>query len=144
MPSLLTLNIFRTFSSFPIVDFKQVNFCWGNYVTFYSFNICFIISTGGMQDLRRRNARNSVIFLISHIQQDVSVERLRLLNNSIREQWKVYINATTKFWWHSKKAEDCHQSIASNHFPFLEIRKMDAIKSLTLNKMFMISIKYID
>ena len=35
MSSLLTLNYFTTFPSFPIVDFEQVNICWENYLTFY-------------------------------------------------------------------------------------------------------------
>ena len=63
--SLLTLNYFTPFSSFPIADFYQVNICRENYLTLYSFDICFNVSTGGRQDLTRNNAGNSVIFLIS-------------------------------------------------------------------------------
>ena len=66
MPSLLTLNCFTPFPSFPIVDFEQVNTCQENYPTFNSFDICFNVSTGGRQDFARSNAGNSVIFLISH------------------------------------------------------------------------------
>ena len=68
MSSLLPLNSFTHFPSFPIADFEQVNICWKNYLTFYSFDICFSVYTGGSQDSARRNAGNSVIFLISHTQ----------------------------------------------------------------------------
>ena len=64
MSSLLTLNYFTPFPSFPIVDFEQVNVCWENYLTFYSFDICFNAYAGGGQNLTRNNAGNSVIFLI--------------------------------------------------------------------------------
>ena len=77
--SLLTLNYFTLFPSFPIVDFEQVNICWENYMTFYSFDISFNVSTGGRQDLTRSNTGNSVIFLISHTQWDVTFASLRLL-----------------------------------------------------------------
>ena len=43
--SLLTLNYFKSFSSFPIVDFEQINIWWENYLTFYSFDISFNVST---------------------------------------------------------------------------------------------------
>ena len=56
--SLLALNYFTLFLSFTIVDFKKVNVCWENYLTFYAFDICFDLSTGGMQDLTRSNAGN--------------------------------------------------------------------------------------
>ena len=46
--SLLTLNYFTPFLRFAIVDFKQVNIWWENYLTFYTFDICFNVSTGGM------------------------------------------------------------------------------------------------
>ena len=68
MSSLLILSYFTLFPSFVIIDFKQVNTCWENYLRFYSFDICFNVSTGGRQDLTRSNAGNSVIFLISHTQ----------------------------------------------------------------------------
>ena len=77
--SLLTLNYFKSFPSFPIVDFEQVNICWENYLTFYSFDSCFNVSTGGRQVLTRSNAGNSVIFRISHTQWDVTFASLRLL-----------------------------------------------------------------
>ena len=64
--SLFPLNYFRLFPSFPIVDFETVNICWENYLTLHSFDICFTVSTGGRQDLKRNNARNFVIFLISY------------------------------------------------------------------------------
>ena len=66
MSSLLTLNYFTPFPGFPIADFEQVNICWQNYQTLYSFDICFNVSTGGKQDLTKSDAGNSVIFLISH------------------------------------------------------------------------------
>ena len=66
--SLLTLNYFTPFLSFPIADFEQVNICWENYLTFYLFDICVNVSTGGGQDLTRNYAGNFVIFLISHTQ----------------------------------------------------------------------------
>ena len=72
MSSLLTLNYFTPFPSFPIVDVEQVNICWENYLTLfkiiYSFDTCFNVSTGGRQDLTKSNTGNSVIFLISRTQ----------------------------------------------------------------------------
>ena len=53
MSSLLTFNYFAQFPSFPIIDFKQVNVCWENHLTFYSFDVYFNVSTGGKQDLTR-------------------------------------------------------------------------------------------
>ena len=76
--SLLTLNYF-TFPSFSIADFEQVNICWENYLTFYLFDICFNVSTGGRQDLTRSNAENSVIFLTSHTQWGVTFASFWLL-----------------------------------------------------------------
>ena len=64
--SLLILNYFTPFPSFPIVDFEQVNICWENYLIFYSFDFCFNVSTGGKQGLTRSNTGNFVGFLISH------------------------------------------------------------------------------
>ena len=52
--SLLTLNYFKSFPSFPIVDFEQVNICWENCLIFYMCDICFNVSTGGRQDLTSR------------------------------------------------------------------------------------------
>ena len=77
--SLLTLNYFKSFPSFPIVDFEQVNICWENYLTFYICDICFSVSTGGRQDLTRSNTGNLVIFLFSHTQWDVTFASLHLL-----------------------------------------------------------------
>ena len=77
--SLLTWNHFRSSPNFPSVDFEQVNICWENYVTFYLFDMCFDVSTGGKQDLTRSNAGNSIIFLISHTQWDVTLASLQLL-----------------------------------------------------------------
>ena len=68
MSSLLTFNYFAQFPSFAIIDFKQVNVCWENHLTFYSFDVYFNVSTGGKQDLTRTTVWNSVIFLISHTQ----------------------------------------------------------------------------
>ena len=67
------LNYFKSFPSFSIVDFEQVNICSENYLTFYSFDICFNVSAGERQDLTRANAGNSVIFLVSHTQWDLSL-----------------------------------------------------------------------
>ena len=117
MSSLLTLNYFTPFPSFPIADFEQVNICWEIYLTFCLFDICFNVSTGGRQDLKRSNAGNSVIFLISHA--------FDYLNNSFKEHWKVCINATTRSWGHKNKAGDCREFITSDHLPFQ--------KTITLN-----------
>ena len=76
---IFIINYVIPFPSFPIVDFEQVNICWENYMTFYSFDISFNVSTGGREDLTRSNTGNSVIFLISHTQWDVTSENLRLL-----------------------------------------------------------------
>ena len=62
--SLLTLSYFTHFPSFSIIDFKQVNVCWENYQTFYSFDTCFNVPTGGRQDLTRSNVGNSIFFFL--------------------------------------------------------------------------------
>ena len=72
----LSLSYFTPFRSFPIVDFEQVNICWESYLTFYSFDICFNVSTGGGQDLTRGNIENSANFLISHTEWDVTLANL--------------------------------------------------------------------
>ena len=79
MSSLSTLIYFKSFPSFPIVDFEQVNICSENYLTFYSLDICFNVSTGGKQDLTRSNAGNSVVFLILHTHSDVTFASFQLL-----------------------------------------------------------------
>ena len=84
MSSLLMLNYLTPFPSFPIVGFEQVNICWENYLTLYSFDICFNVSTGGKQDLTRSNAGNSAIFLISRTECYVTLASLRLLKLFIR------------------------------------------------------------
>ena len=71
-PSFLNLNYFKSLPTFLVVDFEQINICWENYLTFYMCDICFNVSIGGRQNLTRSNARNSVIFLISHTQCDVT------------------------------------------------------------------------
>ena len=76
---LSTLNYFKSSRSFSIIDFEQANIFWENYLTFYSFDISFNVSTGGRQDLTKSNAGNSVIFLISHTQWDVTFASLWLL-----------------------------------------------------------------
>ena len=62
-----------------IWDSEQVNICWENSLTFYSFDICFNVSTGGTQDLTRSDAGNSVIFHSSRAQWDVTLASLQLL-----------------------------------------------------------------
>ena len=118
MSSLLTFNYFKSFLSFPIVDFEQVNICWENYLTFYSCDICFNVPTGGRLDLTRSSAGNSVIFLISHTQWDVIFASLQLLN-SFKEHWKVCISANNNFLGLKNKAGDCRESITSDRFPFI-------------------------
>ena len=120
MTLLLTLNNFRSSLSLPIVVFEQVNICWENYLTFYSFDISFNVSTGGRQDLTRSNARNSVMFLISCNQWNVTFTSLRFWNNSFNEHRKVCIKATDNFCGHKNKAGDCHKSITSDYFPFYD------------------------
>ena len=109
MSSLLTLNYFKSFPSFSIIDFEQVNICRENYLTFCSFVVCFNVSTRGRQDLTRSNVGNSVI---------LHTQAFDCSNNSFKEHWKVCINATTSFWGHKNKAGDCRESISSDHFPF--------------------------
>ena len=77
--SLLNLNYFKSSPSFPTVDFEQVNICWENCLTFYSFYISFNASSGGRQDLISHKGGNSVICLISHTQWDVTFSSLLLL-----------------------------------------------------------------
>ena len=77
--SWLTLNYLKSSPSFPIVDFEQVDICWENYLTFYMCDICFDVSSGRRQGLTRSIARNSLIFLISHTQWDVTFASYQLL-----------------------------------------------------------------
>ena len=76
---LLALNNFKSSTSFPMVDFEQIDICWENYLTIDSLDICFNVCSGGKQDAIRSNTGNSVIFLISHTQWDVTFASLRLL-----------------------------------------------------------------
>ena len=78
---IIYFEYFIPFPCLPIVDFEQINICWKNYLTVYSFDICFNVFTGAGQDLARSNAGNSVIFLVSHAHWDVTLASLRLLNN---------------------------------------------------------------
>ena len=110
--SLLNLNYFKSFPSFPIIGFEQVNIFWEIYLKFYSFDISFNVSPGG------RNARNSVVFLISHTQWDVTFQAFDYSNDSFSEHGKICINATTRIRGHKIKAGDCRESITSDHFPF--------------------------
>ena len=43
---------------------KQVTGKLENYLTFYSFDIYFNVSTGGRQDFKRSNAGNYIIIII--------------------------------------------------------------------------------
>ena len=123
MFSLLTLNYFTPFPSFPIVDFEQVNIFWENYY------MCFDMSTGGKLDSTRINARSYVNFLISHTQCNVTLVSLRFFKLFIQETLEsLYINATTEFWRHKNKAGDCHESIYQDHFPFQKTIKLRRIK----------------
>ena len=38
--------------------------------------------------------------------------------NSLKEHWKICINATIKFWGHKNKTRDCRESITSDNLPF--------------------------
>ena len=84
MSSLLALNYFFPFSSFLIVDFEQVNICWEIYLTFNSFNMSFNMSTKRRLELTRSNAGNSVIFLISYTESDITLANLGLLKEFIQ------------------------------------------------------------
>ena len=92
--SLLILNYFTPFLNFSVVDFKQANVCWENYQTFYLFDICFNVSTGGRQDLTRSNVGKSNFFLI--------------------------LDTTTKYFGIQNRAWDCHESISSGPLSFRE------------------------
>ena len=121
--SLLNLNYFKSFPSFPIIGFEQVNIFWEIYLKFYSFGISFNVSPGERQDSTRSNARNSAVFLISHTQWDVTFARIPMVqieysNDSFGEQGKICINATTRIRGHKNKAGDCLESITSDLFPF--------------------------
>ena len=84
MSSLLALNYFFPFRSFLIVDFEQVNICWEIYLTFNSFNMSFNMSTKRRLELTRSNAGNSVIFLISYTESDITLANLGLLKEFIQ------------------------------------------------------------
>ena len=117
--SLLTLNYFKSFPSFPIVDFEQVKICWENYLTFYSFDICFNVATGGRQDLTRTNAGNSIIFLILHTQWNVTFASLWLLKQFIQGALESLYKCDYQFLVTQKnKAGYRRESITSDHFPF--------------------------
>ena len=71
--SLLILNYFTPSLSFSIFDFEQVNICWESYLIFYSFDFCSNVSMRGRQDLARSNTGNSIVFLISNLEWDVTL-----------------------------------------------------------------------
>ena len=84
------ISYFKTFPKFSIVDFEQVNICWENFLTFYSSDTSFNVSTWGRQDLTMQGLAMQgipVIFLIFHTQWDVTFASLRLLKWFI--QWKL-------------------------------------------------------
>ena len=111
--SLITLNYFKDFPSFPNFGFEQLNICWRNYRNFYSFDICFNVSTGGRQDLTRGNAENSVTHSVwSNLRKPLITQIIHSSNT------RKFINGTIKLWGHKNKAGDCRESITSDHFPF--------------------------
>ena len=71
--SLLILNYFTPSPSFSFFDFEQVNICWESYLIFYSFDFCSNVSMRGRQDLARSNIGNSIVFLISNLEWDVTL-----------------------------------------------------------------------
>ena len=76
--SLLTLSYFKSSPKFPIVDFEQINMCWENYLTFYSFDISFNVSSGGSRTLQEAMQGISFFFYFPH-----SVVRCNLCKSSI-------------------------------------------------------------
>ena len=105
MSSLLFLNYFRSSPSFPIIDFERVNICWENYLIFYSFDICFTVSTGARQELTRSNAGNSAIF--SYFTHSVRCNLCKPLITQIIHSRNTgkFINVTTNFWGTKIKQE---------------------------------------
>ena len=93
----VTEVVLVSFPSFPIVDFEQINICWEDYLTFYSFDICFNVAAAGRQDLTRSNAGNSVIF-ISHTQWDVTFASLQLLKKFIQGTLESLYKCNHQFW----------------------------------------------
>ena len=100
------LNYFKSFPSFPIVHFEQLNICWENYLTFNSFDICFNVSTGWRQDLTRSNAANSVFFVISHTQWDLTFASLRLLKKFIQWTLESLYKCDHQFFGNTKLNQD--------------------------------------
>ena len=84
MSSLLALNYFFLFPRFLIVDFEQVNTCWEIYQTFNSFDMCFNMSLKRRLGLPRSNTGNSVNFLTSYTESDVTLASLLLLKEFIQ------------------------------------------------------------
>ena len=84
MSSLLTLNYFTPFPSFIVVEFKQVNVCWKNYLRFYSFDIYFNVSTGEKAGLNKKLCREFRYF--SYLTHSVrcNLASLRLLKQFIQ------------------------------------------------------------
>ena len=134
--SLLTLNYFTPFPSFPIVYFEQVNIYWKNYLPSCSSDICLNVSTVGMQNLRRSNAGNSVFFF--YFTHSVSCNLGKSSINQI-----LHSRDTRKFVkMRPVNSEDTKikQEIAVNRylrsFSILEDHKLHRIKDLqkALNK----------
>ena len=61
-------------------------------------DICFNVSIGGRQNLTRSNARNSVVFLISHTQCDVTFASLQLLRYFIQGTLESLYKCEHQFW----------------------------------------------
>ena len=54
---IINFELFRSFLSFPIVDFEQVNILLRKLSDILFFDICFNVSTIGRQDLTRGNVQ---------------------------------------------------------------------------------------
>ena len=56
MSSLLTLNYFTPFPSFPVVDFEQVNIYWENYhsIRLISVSMCLLGEGRTLQEAMQR------------------------------------------------------------------------------------------
>ena len=61
---------------------------------------------------------SQLFFLFQTLSEIKSVQAFDYSNNSFREHWKVYINATKNFWGHKNKPGDCLESLPQIIFHF--------------------------
>ena len=114
--SLFTLKYFRSFPSFPIADFEQVNICWK--IIWHSICVISVLMCLLEQGrINKKQCREFRYFSLT-LSEMSCLQAFDYSNNSFKKHWKVCINANTNFWGLKNKAGICCESITWDHFPF--------------------------